>query len=229
MTLGLYKPGQGYWVRVLSAALAGVLVLAACAWLWSQVLLIPIPTPTWVLQVSGASGTAAPGQSVALLADLDNQPGMEQIGTAEVIAVEPGTRGSMTLRVGRLAMNTGVSPGQAQAVGPGTGASAASVAGLTLGRTPVPVVQPMVLQAGAASVMLLIGAAVIYWIVGVNPRASEFLIATDGEMKKVNWSTRKGVIDSTWVVILWSVVLAAGLFVVDAAFSTVFKLIGVLE
>jgi preprotein translocase SecE subunit len=70
---------------------------------------------------------------------------------------------------------------------------------------------------------------VIYWLVGVRASTAEFLIATDGEMKKVNWSTRKGVIDSTWVVILWSVVLAGGLFVIDGLFAQAFKLIGVLE
>ena len=76
---------------------------------------------------------------------------------------------------------------------------------------------------------MIAGAAVTYWLVGVRERSAEFLIATDGEMKKVNWSTRKDVVASTWVVILWSVLLAGGLFLVDTLFSVFFKLIGVLQ
>ncbi len=38
MALPIYKPGQGYWTRVLSAIGAGTLVLAGAAWLWSFIL-----------------------------------------------------------------------------------------------------------------------------------------------------------------------------------------------
>src|SRR5690606_22410472 len=79
------------------------------------------------------------------------------------------------------------------------------------------------------SLLVIIGTAVIYWFVGVNPSSAEFLIATDGEMKKVNWSTRRDIINSTGVVILWSVLLAAGLWVVDFLLSQFFTLIGVLQ
>ena len=40
---------------------------------------------------------------------------------------------------------------------------------------------------------------------------------------------RKDIIGSTWVVILWSFLIAGGLFVVDLAFSKFFQLIGVLQ
>ena len=73
------------------------------------------------------------------------------------------------------------------------------------------------------------GAILTYWLVGVSPRTVEFLIATDGEMKKVNWSSRRDVMGSTWVVILWSVLIAGGLFTVDLAFAKLFQLIGVLQ
>lgn len=228
MALGIYKAGQGYWVRVLTAALAGVLVLAACAWAWNQVLLISIPRPTWVLPVSAAEGAAAPGQTVTLQGDVDGNPGLEAIGTAEVIAQETGVRGQVTLRVGRLHITQG-SPSQIQRVAPGDGAGAATISGMVTGPQGIPVIQPLYLQVGVASVILTIGAVIVYWLVGAQAKTAEFLIATDGEMKKVNWSTRKGVVDSTWVVILWSVILAGGLFIVDAAFSMVFNLIGVLD
>ena len=50
-----------------------------------------------------------------------------------------------------------------------------------------------------------------------------------GEMRKVNWSSRREIIGSTWIVISASFMLAAGLFAVDFLFSRFFALIGVLE
>lgn len=69
----------------------------------------------------------------------------------------------------------------------------------------------------------------IFRLIGQNRSVVEFLIATEGEMKKVNWSTRREVIGSTKVVIL--VVLAMGivLFLVDVIFMWFFSVIGVLR
>lgn len=90
-------------------------------------------------------------------------------------------------------------------------------------------IEPVYLQGGAAAVVFLIGAVMIYWLVYVKPRTSEFLIATEGEMKKVNWSNRREIIGSTWVVVSVSVIIAAILFVVDIGFSRFFRMINVLE
>jgi preprotein translocase subunit SecE len=48
-----------------------------------------------------------------------------------------------------------------------------------------------------------------------DPRAADFLIATESEMKKVSWSSKAEVIGSTLVVIVTVVILAAFIFVVD--------------
>jgi len=90
-------------------------------------------------------------------------------------------------------------------------------------------IEPALIQGIGAFTVLIIGAAIAYWVAYANPKTSEFFIATEGEMKKVNWSTRKEIVGSTWVVIGISVLLAACLFVVDLAFSTFFKEIGVLQ
>ena len=37
MALPIYKPGQGYWTRTLSAIGAGTLVLAGAAWLYAKI------------------------------------------------------------------------------------------------------------------------------------------------------------------------------------------------
>ncbi|TVS01105.1 MAG: preprotein translocase subunit SecE [Phycisphaerales bacterium] len=92
-----------------------------------------------------------------------------------------------------------------------------------------PIVNTVTLQTIALGVILLIGALIVYYFVGVKKRTSEFLIATDGEMKKVNWSTRKEVIGSTWVVVAASFLISAFLFVIDLGFSQFFQFVGVLE
>ena len=91
------------------------------------------------------------------------------------------------------------------------------------------VAEPVYYQGAVAGAVLLICGAILYWIVYIKPRTSEFLIATDGEMRKVNWSTRREIIGSTWVVIAISVIIAAILFIVDLGFSAFFRWIGVLE
>lgn len=76
---------------------------------------------------------------------------------------------------------------------------------------------------------LVIGALFMYWIAYSKPRSSEFFIATEGEMRKVNWSSRREVMGSTWVVIGLAVFLALVLGVIDLLFSIFFRFIGVLQ
>lgn len=76
---------------------------------------------------------------------------------------------------------------------------------------------------------LVVLGVLIFRLVGQNRSVVEFLIATEGEMKKVNWSTRKEVIGSTKVVILVILALGFTLFFVDILFMFFFELIGVLR
>jgi len=134
MAFGLYKPGQGYWTRVMTAIGAGTLGLAAAAWVWGQTATI-------------------------------------RTETYEVIY----------------------------------------------------------LQAVCAGIVTVLTAILVYWLVGLNRKSSEFLIATEGEMRKVNWSTRKMIMGQTWVVIAISVIIAAILFLTDIVFAWFFREIGVLQ
>lgn len=84
-------------------------------------------------------------------------------------------------------------------------------------------------QGGAAAAVLFVGGMMVYWLTYVRPKSSEFLIATEGEMRKVNWSSRREIMGSTWVVIAISVLIAVLLFVVDILFSKFFQMIGVLQ
>ena len=82
-------------------------------------------------------------------------------------------------------------------------------------------------QAGTAVVLLGTTAAVLWWVLN-KPRVVDFMIATEAEMKKVNWPTRREVLISTWIVICGTFLMAAILFLADLAFGTFFRETGVL-
>ncbi len=235
MGLGIYKHGQGYWVRVLTAVFALVFIAVGCAWLGKSLGAVNLPKPTWSMTITPAAGAPelAPGQAVALLGD-PAEPGAAApaVGNAEVVSVakSPSGTGKM-LVIKKMTFNRGADVTQVKSVGTAASATAPGTAvGVIVGR-PIgkPIFEPLYLQAGGVAVLVILGAVGLYWFVGARPTSVDFLIATDGEMKKVNWSTRKDVIGSTKVVILWCVLLVAGLFVVDLAFSTFFRMIGVLQ
>ncbi|HUU85943.1 MAG TPA: preprotein translocase subunit SecE [Phycisphaerae bacterium] len=78
--------------------------------------------------------------------------------------------------------------------------------------------------------MLIAGLGLlVYWIAFVNRKACDFMIATEGEMKKVNWSSRREIVGSTKVVIAFTLLLTLILFVVDMIFMMFFSWIGVLR
>lgn len=130
----IYKPGQGYWTRLMSVIGFGLLVLMGVAWLWK------------------------------LLA---------------------------TVKVGKL--------------------------------------EPVYLQAGVAIVITAVAAFIGFWLFGRNQRTVEFMIATEGEMKKVNWSSRREIMGSTGVVIGLTVFIAALTFGFDFVYQSIFSAVGVLE
>lgn len=84
-------------------------------------------------------------------------------------------------------------------------------------------------QAGVPVLVMAVTALLTYLLVARSRRVNDFLIATEGEMKKVNWTTRREVIGATKVVIVVALMLALMLFVVDAVFALFFSSIGVLK
>jgi preprotein translocase SecE subunit len=69
----------------------------------------------------------------------------------------------------------------------------------------------------------------LFWVAGTSRRCCDFFIATEGEMKKVSWSTKREVVGSTKVVILFTVLLAVILFMVDILFLLFFSAIRVVK
>ena len=80
-----------------------------------------------------------------------------------------------------------------------------------------------------ASAVFLISYSIWAWWFTNKPTTVEFLIATDSEMKKVNWTTRKELIGSTKVVIIFMFLIAFLLFAFDIVFGYFFYMIGVLK
>ncbi len=88
--------------------------------------------------------------------------------------------------------------------------------------------QLMVTLGIPAAIAVVIG--MLAWRVSfVSRKSSDFMIATEGEMKKVSWSSKREVIGSTKVVILFTLLMAISLFVVDVAFQALFRALGVLK
>ena len=124
---GIYKRGQGYWTRMMSAIAAGLLIFMGAVWLWD------------------------------------------------------------------------------------------TIAGVRLGD-----LQTVYVQAGAAVVFITVLAVMSYYLLCVHKRFVDFLIATEGEMKKVNWSTRREIMGSTWVVISLTFMIASLIAVLDLVYSMTF-------
>ena len=61
----------------------------------------------------------------------------------------------------------------------------------------------------------------IFWLVN-KPAIADFMIAAEGEMKKVSWSSRKEIAVSTFIVIVVVIIMATLLGVSDLGFQMFF-------
>ena len=78
-----------------------------------------------------------------------------------------------------------------------------------------------------AGTALLIGTLLWYFL--NKPKIADFMIATENEMKKVNWPTKQQIMALTWVVIAGTLMIAVILFVADFGFTNLFQAFGILE
>lgn len=134
MSVGIYKQGQGYWVRLMSAIGFGLLMMMGVVWLWEQ--------------LSG-------------------------------------------VRIGEI--------------------------------------EPVYIQGGVAIIVVTVFGFIGYQLIGRKPKLVDFMIATEGEMRKVNWSTKREVVGSTILVILLTIFIALFCQVADFIFSAFFLWIDVLQ
>lgn len=95
-----------------------------------------------------------------------------------------------------------------------------------LGKLPETTANRIGIIVGLLTLFVLAGLG--FWLTN-KPSNVDFLIATDSEMKKVNWTSRRDLIGSTKVVILFMFVITLFLFVVDIMFGYLFHLAHVLQ
>ena len=70
--------------------------------------------------------------------------------------------------------------------------------------------------------LFVVLAVLIFWLVN-KPSVADFMVAAEGEIKKVNWSSRKEIVVSTSVVIVVVVILAVFLGLTDIFFELLFR------
>ena len=85
------------------------------------------------------------------------------------------------------------------------------------------------LASGVSMLFLAIVGAALWWFVGWNARSVDVLVATEGEMKKVNWSTKHELVGSTVVVIAVVFIISLFCWLFDFIFSTLFVWMKVLD
>ena len=90
---------------------------------------------------------------------------------------------------------------------------------------------PSGLRLFRAIIPLILMLACFYVLLRVvnSKRPADFMIATEGEMKKVSWSSKKEIIGSTKVVIVTLLLMGLVLFLVDWFFRELMKFLGVQQ
>ncbi|MCZ6835672.1 MAG: preprotein translocase subunit SecE [Planctomycetota bacterium] len=98
-----------------------------------------------------------------------------------------------------------------------------------MGGISIGTLQPVYIQAGGSVLFISLFGILGYYLIGVKPKVVDFMIATEGEMKKVNWSTKREIFGSTWAVIGLTMLIALLCFTFDLVFQLFFQALGVLK
>ncbi len=77
--------------------------------------------------------------------------------------------------------------------------------------------------------VVFVGIVAVTYLAVNRPRSADFMIATEGEMKKVSWSSKREIVGGTKVVIATTFILALILWMVDLGFLRFFTWVGVLQ
>jgi len=83
-------------------------------------------------------------------------------------------------------------------------------------------------RAIVALAILAVFFGISWWLLN-KPRIVDFMIATESEMRKVNWPSKTEIKGSTMVVIVGTLLVTSILFVIDLGFVTLFTLIKIID
>jgi len=70
--------------------------------------------------------------------------------------------------------------------------------------------------------LFVVLALLISWLIN-KPSVADFMISSEGEMKKVSWSSRQEIAVSTFIVIVVVIIMAVILGTADVSFETFFR------
>ena len=85
-----------------------------------------------------------------------------------------------------------------------------------------------VITQSTISVITIVFFFCLFWYLLNKPKIADFMIATEAEMRKVNWPTRSEIIGSTLVVIVGTALMAMFLWLINMFSAWFFELINVL-
>ncbi len=227
MALGIYKPGQGYWVRVLTATLIALATIAVGAWAWYQTatFVSQIPKSTYEMGVRNTPTDVPGGTTVSLMGPADSEGRQTEIGTATLRTALTKSTNPQKVLVDLIEIKPTLDASGTASLRTIGGDRIADVTD----RKGLAPVETQTVQAIVITIIILIGSIVAYYFTAMRPRTVDFLIATDYEMKRVNWSTRREILGSTFIVIVAALTLAITLFVFDLVLRWVFTSIDVLQ
>ena len=89
--------------------------------------------------------------------------------------------------------------------------------------------EPTYVRVAAMLIMAIIFGVLGWMLIGTRRRTVEFLIATEGEMRKVNWSSRREIELSTRAVIGLTILIALYCWAFDVGFASIFRWMTVLR
>jgi preprotein translocase subunit SecE len=103
----------------------------------------------------------------------------------------------------------------------GVGAFTILVAGCFVLYRELTVVENIWIQALVPVALCSVGGLLLYWMMNL-PKVADFMIASEGEVKKVSWSSRSELVASTTVVLVVVIILATMIMITDYIFGLLF-------
>lgn len=82
---------------------------------------------------------------------------------------------------------------------------------------------------GGVALVILVSVGIFAWWILNKPKIVDFMSATEGEMRKVNWPSKKEIWGSTGVVIAGTLFIVSLLFIIDFSFAALFTWIDILQ
>lgn len=226
--IGLYKSGQGYWVRMLTASCIFLLGVAGAAWVWGQIGIIKPPVIAYSVVLSDLVGAPKDGDQLKVVSADQKDPTTGEpviVATTKIGHVSTGQSGKTVITLPADAGFDSVALRGSSVAGTGTPAFAGKITAVDgVAKFDIKWVQ----TAGSIA-MIVLGMGLAYLLAGTRPSSVDFLVSTGGEMKKVNWSNRKSIQDSTIMVIGACFIIAGFLFIIDVIFQKLFSILDIIK